>query len=114
MPSERVQRTVNQLLDESEQAAGAGEWARVQALCERVLTLDPENTDARSFLGGAERGLSREEEGLAQPGVAARFIAPAAEPAAAPQETAAGSAGVSPARAFPASFASGRYEVKRF
>jgi type II secretory pathway component HofQ len=58
MPSDRVQRHIDALLDDAEQAARAQEWERARELCEQVLTLDPENADARAFLAVAVRGLA--------------------------------------------------------
>jgi len=93
MPSERVQRTIDQLLDSAELAVTAGDWAQVQALCERLLTIDPDNVDARSFRAVAERGLaapSKEERAAPTPRIAA------------------------PIPPTPSSFASGRYTVSKF
>ena len=58
MPSERVQRTIDQLLDEAERALAAGAWEQVRALCQRLLTIDPDNADALAFLSAAGRGLA--------------------------------------------------------
>ena len=92
MVSERLQRQIDRLLDEAEVAAGAGEWQRLRELVSRVLTLDPDNADARSLLAAADRGL-----GAALPVSGEREV-----PASTPAETQ------------PTSFANGRYEVRRF
>ena len=55
MPSERVQRQIDRLLDEAEAALTRREWPRVHDLSQDVLALDPENADARSFLDAAIR-----------------------------------------------------------
>ncbi|MDA1257413.1 MAG: hypothetical protein O3C10_06155 [Chloroflexi bacterium] len=55
MTSERVQRRVDRLLDQTEEAVEATEWARVRELAEAVLAADPENADATTFLAMAER-----------------------------------------------------------
>src|SRR6266508_288606 len=92
MPSERVQRQIDRLLDEAEAAVAEGDWALVLARSQQALILDPENADAQAFLAAAERGL----------GVDA--------PAASRSEPALPSSAEAP----PASFAGGRYTVKRF
>jgi class 3 adenylate cyclase len=53
MPSERIQRRIDALLDEADAALGANDWAAVQTRCEAVLRLDPNNADARSYLEAA-------------------------------------------------------------
>ena len=55
MPSERVQRQLDALLDEAETAIRAEDWDTVQARCNAVLRLDPENEDARAYLEAALR-----------------------------------------------------------
>ncbi len=46
MPSERVQRRIDRLLDDAEQALEAGNWGLLRELSERVLVIDPSNADA--------------------------------------------------------------------
>ena len=53
MPSERVQRQIDRLLDEAEAALGRREWSRVHELSQDVLALDPGNADAQTFLDAA-------------------------------------------------------------
>ncbi|MHB8574033.1 MAG: serine/threonine-protein kinase, partial [Dehalococcoidia bacterium] len=60
MPSERIQRRIDQLLDRAEAAIDATDWAQAKALCEEVLTLDAENGDAPTLQGVAERRLREE------------------------------------------------------
>jgi diguanylate cyclase (GGDEF)-like protein len=55
LPSERIQRRVEQLLDEADAAAAALDWARVGALCDGVLRLDPGNPDALAYLEASNR-----------------------------------------------------------
>jgi hypothetical protein len=43
MPSERIQRRVDALLDRAEVAADARDWAEVEALAREMLGLDPTN-----------------------------------------------------------------------
>ena len=96
MASERVQRQIDRLLDEAEEAAAQRNWNIVRERAEHVLTFDPQNADALAFLGAAERGLepgstptAEEGPGLAQP-----------ESVSTPAQ--------------PISFADGRYQVRKF
>jgi class 3 adenylate cyclase/tetratricopeptide (TPR) repeat protein len=93
MPSERVQRQIDRLLDEAEAAIACLDWDAVRARSNAVLALDPGNADARTFLDAAVRAGA---EQAASPG---------AVPAAAPTP---------PAPPLPASVAGGRYAVRRF
>ena len=97
MPSERVQRQIDRLLDDAEQASAAKDWALVRERCEHVLTFDPENSDALALLSAANRGLER------------RSGASVPEQALPPRRP-----DVSADAAIPESFASGRYAVKKF
>ena len=55
MTSERIQRRVDRLLDQIEEAADQRDWQGVHQLAQDVLRLDPENADARGYLAAAER-----------------------------------------------------------
>ena len=55
MPSERIQRRIEALLDQADQAVDQLDWAAVLDRAQAVLRLDPENSDALVFLAGAER-----------------------------------------------------------
>jgi class 3 adenylate cyclase len=93
MPSERVQRQIDRLLDEAEAALTENDWRRVRELAGNALRLDPENADAREFLTAAERDDSDgRTTSSSQP-------ATAAPTAAVP---------------LPTSFAGGRYAVRAF
>ena len=67
MASERVQRRIERLLDQIEQEADQQNWQSVHDLCDEVLGLAPENSDA-----AAQRRLSSTEvqQGRVQPGLA--------------------------------------------
>jgi len=125
MPSPRVQRQIDRLLDEAEQAIVVHDWIQVQALAREVLSLDPENQDGAGFLASADRMLAVEQTpsvgagGSPAPpasGVGARFIAPGSEQGQHSQQQAAGAGGspALPAAPPPVSFANGRYEVRKF
>ena len=58
MPSERVQRQVDRLLDEAEAAVDREDWSAVAGLAQRILVMDPENADALAYQEIAEGGLS--------------------------------------------------------
>ncbi|MCH8230672.1 MAG: serine/threonine-protein kinase PknK, partial [Chloroflexi bacterium] len=90
MPSERVQRRIDRLLDEAEAAADNGDWQAVRDSAQRVLAVDHDNRDAHSFIAMAGKGATEADS----PGGAAS-IAPAADSEA------------------PTSFADGRYSVTR-
>ncbi|TAK73946.1 MAG: hypothetical protein EPO16_11665, partial [Dehalococcoidia bacterium] len=95
MPSERIQRRIDALLDEAEASVSAGEWTAVSEKARAVLSIETGNEDAQAFLTMAEANLG---------------AAPA--PTALPSATA--SAAPSAVRAVPESFAAGRYHVRKF
>jgi predicted ATPase/class 3 adenylate cyclase len=90
MPTERIQRQIDRLLDETEAALAQRDWARVRTVASDVLRLDPDNADAQEFLAAADRD-----------GSAGQSI-----PSAAMEPT--------EAVPLPSSFAGGRYAVRRF
>ena len=57
MASERVQRRIDRLLDQIEQAMDDLQWATVKDCAQAVLALDADNSDALSFLAAAEQVL---------------------------------------------------------
>ena len=88
MPSERIQQRIDAMLDQVDEAAAALEWDKVRDLAQRVLSIDPENADAHTFLTMA---------GSDEPaGQADATLTPIPQPVA------------------PSSFAGGRYEVREF
>ena len=92
MASDRIQRRINQLLDEADEAVTTLDWDVVRARAEAVLAFDPENTEANSYLVAAARALGRSVPETDQ-------STPSQEPATTPHQ--------------PASFASDRYHVKQ-
>jgi hypothetical protein len=102
MPSERIQRQIDRLLDEADEAALRREWSVVRDRATAALAYDPDNVDAQSYLATAERGL---RAGTAPP---SSGIAASPESAGEARQ-----AGTSPT-VEPTSFAGGRYHVKRF
>ncbi|MGI8926749.1 MAG: protein kinase domain-containing protein, partial [Tepidiformaceae bacterium] len=85
MPSERIVRRVARVLDEAESAADRNDWAAVGELARQALALDETSEDARALLSASER-----------------MGAGAPPPATTVTST------------LPASFAAGRYAVRRF
>jgi len=57
VPSERVQRQIDSLLDEAEAAIRSDDWSTVRQRAQQALTLDPDNADAGALLVAAERGI---------------------------------------------------------
>ncbi|PKB73334.1 MAG: hypothetical protein BZY75_02365 [SAR202 cluster bacterium Io17-Chloro-G7] len=57
MPSERVQRQIDLLLDQAEAAIANQDWKTVGDRARSALRLDPENQDVLAYLAAAERDL---------------------------------------------------------
>ena len=93
MPSERVQRRIDSLLDQAEEAVDALDWGRVQEIGDAVLVADPDNEDAKTFIAMAEKSLGSPAPTTA-PGVRSDTDSPGSD--------------------LPTSFANGRYEVTGF
>lgn len=55
MPSERIQRRFDGLLDEAEAAIEAIDWRRAQERAQAALSLDPDNADSVAFIEAAGR-----------------------------------------------------------
>ena len=54
MASERIQRRIDSLLDEADQAIANEDWTTVASRARAVLRLDSENDDALAYLAAAE------------------------------------------------------------
>ena len=96
MPSERVQRRIDALLDEAEEAADRQDWQAVSDAAERVLSADPENEDATIFIGMASSGA-----GVTSPAPELSETIPPRASGAETSDT-------------PTSFANDRYQVSKF
>jgi len=57
MPSERIQRRIDRLLDQAEEAADLRDWRVVIECVRTVLSIDDKNEDAHALLTMAEAGL---------------------------------------------------------
>jgi ankyrin repeat protein len=62
MLSDRVQRQVDRLLDEAEEAIALRQWEDLRATCEVVLNLDPDNSDAPSYIALADKSLGTDAD----------------------------------------------------
>ena len=58
MASEHVQRRIDILLDEADQAIAESDWSAVRDRAQNVLALDRDNGDAATFLAAADRALA--------------------------------------------------------
>ncbi len=96
--TERIQRRIESLLDEADAALVEGDWPTVLDRSEKVLALDPDNADARTFSAAAERSLGDSPAGSVAPSQASHTT---------PDLPTAPTAG-------PSSLASGRYQVDDF
>ena len=99
MASERVQRRIEQLLDEADEAITRLEWEVVRQRAQAVLVLEPDNGDGLALHAAAERGLAE-----------------SSTPQTAPQSgvTVSSRPQTRPSESGPTSFASGRYQVREF
>ncbi|MCH7843035.1 MAG: AAA family ATPase [Chloroflexi bacterium] len=80
MASERIQRRIERLLDQIDQAEAQGEWHAMHGLAQDVLEVDPGNEEAAAYLRSAERHLAATSEGAG--------ISPASPPPVEPTGTA--------------------------
>jgi hypothetical protein len=62
MSTERIQRRIDRLLDQTEQEADQQNWLRVRELAGEVLEFAPDNADANMFFAVAERRLTAADE----------------------------------------------------
>ena len=97
MASERVQRHIDRLLDEVDEAMALLDWERVRERAQAVLALDRDNRDAATFLEAAEFALRS-------------FGEPPQDQPVAPEPPSSQNL----ASEDPTSFADSRYQVKRF
>jgi len=96
MASDRLQRRLERLLDEAEEAITQLDWRVVHDRAQAVLAIDPENSDGLAFLATAERALANSTprptgQPVTTPPTPTQFATPDQ----------------------PTSFANGRYQVKQ-
>ena len=61
MASERIQRRIDRILDQLEDAADRRDWPAVRQGALDLLVFDPENEDAKKFVADAERAVDVED-----------------------------------------------------
>ena len=59
MPTERIQRRIDALLDEADVSVTGGEWASVAEKARAVLAIDEANADGRTCGSGIWNGFYR-------------------------------------------------------
>ena len=91
MATERVQRQIDRLLDQAEEAMQSRDWEAVGDFAQAVLGLNPGNADALAYLDSARRVQDNQPS---TPSLEKPISGPPTDQ--------------------PTSFAKGRYEVKRF
>ncbi len=96
MASERIQRRIDRLLDQAEEAMDRSDWESVRDHAKVALGLDPENTDALAFVASVEQVLEAEPTLPSSPATGGPPAAPVPNPVQ------------------PTSFVNGRYEVRKF
>ena len=97
MASERLQRHIDRLLDEADEAIAQSHWDVVRDRAKDILAIDPQNSEGLVFLAAAKRAL-----GASGPSPSAQASPPPPSPAPTARSDE------------PTSFADGRCEVKKF
>ena len=92
MATERLQRRIESLLDEADEAIAKSDWALVRDRAHNVLALDPDNPDAQALVAAAGRAQSSPSQSRSE---SPEFSPLVGQP-------------------HPTSFANGRYQVKQF
>ena len=100
MPSERVQRRIDRLLDQADEALESGDWQDARERATAALRLDPGNEDALAFQAAAEDALGISNSVEATSGTTTQD-----GPTASNSESASDT---------PTSFANDRYQVSKF
>ena len=77
MASERIQRRIDRLLDQAEEAMDRSDWESVRDHAKVALGLDPENTDALAFLASVEQVLEAGSTVPSSPSTAVQPTEPA-------------------------------------
>jgi len=67
MVSERIQRQIDALLDEADEATKNSDWSTVLQRANAALAFDPDNGDAPGYIEAANRGL-KASDSVVSPG----------------------------------------------
>ena len=67
MVSERIQRRIETLLNEADEAVAISDWAVVRDRAQNVLAFDPDNKEAGAFLTAANRSLGTSPDSYPPP-----------------------------------------------
>ena len=88
MTSERMQRRIDRLMEQIEEAMDQLNWEEVRDCSQAVLALDAANTDAVAFLAAAERAMaSTSTVQQVQVPASSQAVTPPANPAFMPPQT---------------------------
>ena len=113
MPSERIQRRIDQLLDEADQAVARGDWEAVRSSAKAVLAFDMTNTEAEVYLAAAEKALA-DSAPLPSEGPELRTVTPVSGQSPTASTSVTEGHAEPPRPAIPTSFDAGRYTVTQF
>src|SRR6266496_56911 len=97
MATERVQRHIDRLLTDAEDAIAASDWILARGRAHQVLALDPQNQDAAAYLAAADRATAETADAPPARGMVDRASPPLPD-----------------THTQPTSFCEGRYKVTRF
>ncbi len=82
MPSKRIQRQIDTLLDQAEEAVAQADWAAVLERADGVLAIDADDEDALAFRAITDAGQARRAGGSPEPALAGTVEAAAQVPVA--------------------------------
>ena len=60
MLNDRVQKQIDWLVDQAQDAIALGQWEELRAICEALLSLDPDHSDAKRYLSLADKSLAKD------------------------------------------------------
>ena len=58
MLSDRIQRHIDGLVDQAQKAIALGQWHELRAICEKLLSFDPDHSDVKRYLSLADKSLA--------------------------------------------------------
>jgi hypothetical protein len=63
---DRVQRQIDRLVDQAQEAIALGQWEELREICETLLSLDPDHSDAKRYLSLADKFYSADDHNMVQ------------------------------------------------